>query len=649
MLIIKNRPYKEIVSANFQSNLDSSILFVINKIKRVSICFIFLFISQSVLSQQDNTKNDSVNLAILQDFNKKLDLIEKQHIVDSIKKASLETQLLSLKTTDNLKKEELLKQLNDLNKSDSIRIANKKREINSLRHSVKGYPVTGFFNDTLFVIYNKLGSFSAKDRAVAIRARISKLADEFGFNAKSIEIIETETTLDIVKGESIIMSVSENDAIWNNTTKSDLAKQYKTIITDAIIKYKQETGFSTLAKEIGLALLVIFIIFFLIKYIKKLFHWFESKIINEENHRIKGIKIRNFTLFDAHQQVNALLTVNTFLKWVFIAIIIYTALPILFGIFPWTKDFAGILFGYILNPVKKIALGFWNYLPNLITTLVIILVFRYVLKGINFLKNEIQKGNLEIPGFYADWANPTYQIIRILVFAFMIVVIYPLLPGSQSEAFKGVSVFLGFLFTFGSAGSLSNIIAGLILTYMRLFKIGDRVKIGEVTGDVIEKSLLVTRIRTIKNEIISIPNSTVMNSHTINYSSDAPEKGLIIHSTVTIGYDVPWKTMHEALIEAASKTNLVLPEPKPFVLQTSLDDFYVSYEINAYIKEPNKQAVIYSDLHQNIQDICNERGIEIMSPHYRAARDGSQTTIPENYLDKNYKAPPFNFKINKEE
>ena len=211
-----------------------------------------------------------------------------------------------------------------------------------------------------------------------------------------------------------------------------------------------------------------------------------------------------------------------------------------------------------------------------------------------------------------------------------------------------VSVFLGFLFTFGSAGSLSNIVAGLVLTYMRLFKIGDRVKIGDVTGDIIEKSLLVTRIRTIKNEIISIPNSTVMSSHAINYSSDAPSNGLIIHTTVTIGYDVPWRDMHQALIDAALKTDLVLPEPVPFVLQTSLDDFFVSYQVNAYVREANKQAKIYSDLHQNIQDVCNERGIEIMSPHYRAQRDGNKTAIPDDYLGKDYQAPDFNINIKKQ-
>jgi small-conductance mechanosensitive channel len=233
--------------------------------------------------------------------------------------------------------------------------------------------------------------------------------------------------------------------------------------------------------------------------------------------------------------------------------------------------------------------------------------------------------------------------------AFMLVVIFPYLPGSNSPIFKGVSVFLGFLFTFGSAGSLSNIISGLVLTYMRLFKIGDRVKIGEVTGDIIERSLLVTRIRTTKNEVISIPNSTVMGSPSTNYSSDAPDKGLILHSTVTIGYDVPWRDMHQALIDAALRCELILKDPIPFVLQTGLDDFYVSYQINAYTREANLQATIYSLLHQHIQDVCNERGIEIMSPHYRSERDGNMSTIPASYLPKDYKQPGFNISIKKDQ
>ncbi|WP_244210533.1 mechanosensitive ion channel family protein [Flavobacterium psychrophilum] len=325
-------------------------------------------------------------------------------------------------------------------------------------------------------------------------------------------------------------------------------------------------------------------------------------------------------------------------------------MPILFGIFPWTEHFTDTLFGYILNPTKQIILGFWNYLPNLFTIIVIYIVFKYILKGIHFLKIEIENDKLHLAGFYPDWANPTYQILRLVLYAFMFVLIFPFLPGSNSPIFQGVSVFLGVLFTFGSSGSLSNIVAGIVLTYMRLFKIGDRVKIGDVVGDVIEKSMLVTRIKTVKNEVISIPNTTVMSSHTINYSNEAEAgNGLILHTTVTIGYDIPWKIMHQVLLDASDRTDLLLKEPKPFVLQTSLDDFYVSYQINAYTREANKQSGIYSQLHANIQDCCNEAGIEILSPHYRQMRDGNRVTIPNDYLDKDYQAPSFNVKITKED
>ncbi|QYJ67879.1 mechanosensitive ion channel family protein [Flavobacterium litorale] len=619
-------------------------------ILRLLKLIILLFTTNCVVAQTDSTAIDTVtaNTVDISQYKEKLVMLEQQRIADSIKKAGLEAQLKSLQSTDNVKKEELQRQLDELNSREQQRIASKKAKIEALRSTAKGYPVTGFFNDTLFTLYSKLGSFSAKDRAKAISERIAVLGESYNFVADSIVIVDAETTVDLIKGESIIMSICENDALWNDTTKEVLALDYKQKISDAVVHYKHETSFVTLAKEIGLAVLVLIILLVIIRYSNKLFKWTALKIEEQEGKRITGITIKNYNLFDAKRQIRVLLIINTLVKWLVILILVYIALPIVFGIFPWTQHFAEALFSYILTPVKKIAFGFWDYLPNLITIIVIVFVFRYVLKFARFLKNEIKDGSLHINGFYKDWANPTYQIIRVLIIAFMIVVIFPYLPGSDSPIFKGVSVFLGFLFTFGSMGSLSNVIAGLVLTYMRLFKINDRVKIGEVVGDVIEKSLLVTRVRTIKNEIISIPNSTVMSSHTINYSSDTVDnKGLILYTTVTLGYDVPWKDVHEALLQAADRTALLLKEPKPFVLQTSLDDFYVSYQINAYTKEANKQAVIYSNLHQNIQDCCNEAGIEILSPHYRAARDGNMTTIPANYLDKDYKAPPFNINFDK--
>jgi len=606
-----------------------------------------LFFFFSIVKAQDSIPSVAVinqDSIRLEQYNTKIQIIESQRVADSIKKVELLTEIQSLKTTDNLKKETLQAQLDAISAQETERLAAKKREVEALRATSKGVPVMGFFKDTLLTIYSRLGSFSPEERAKAVNQRIQNLAGLRDFSADSLVIESEYNILNLVYSDQIITSISEEDALWSKMNAADLSVNYQKIISTAVLNYQNETNIITLLKEFGLALLVLIITYFIIKYIFIAFRWSAIKIRAQENKRIKGIKIKDYTLFDASRQVAVLINLNTVLKWLVVLSTVYIALPILFGIFPWTKDMAQTLFGYVLDPLKDIGLGLWNYLPNLITVIVIIVVFRYVLKGLYFLKSEIQQENLKLPGFYSDWAAPTYQIVKVLVFAFMIVVIFPYLPGSDSPVFQGVSVFLGFLFTFGSAGSLSNIIAGLVLTYMRLFKMGDRVKIGSISGDVIEKNMLVTRVRTTKNEIISIPNATVMNSHTINYSSDAPEKGLIMHSTITIGYDIPWRKMEEVLIKAALKTPLLLEDPAPFVLQTSLDDFYVSYQINAYTREPNKQATIYSNLHANIQDFCNEAGIEIMSPHYRAARDGNQSTIPADQLPKDYKAPSFMFK-----
>jgi small-conductance mechanosensitive channel len=373
-----------------------------------------------------------------------------------------------------------------------------------------------------------------------------------------------------------------------------------------------------------------------IHFIGKIFRFTKKRLEAHLEKGINGVKIKNYTLFNSSQELNLILKINNLIKWVFIIIIIYLTLPLIFGLLPWAKNIAATLLGYIINPTRKILYAIWEYLPNLFTIFVLVTIIIYIRKGFHYLSKEIESGSLKIDGFYKDWAKPTYQIISILLFAFLIVVIFPYLPGSDSPVFKGVSVFIGLLFTFGSSGSLSNVISGLVLTYTRAFKIGDRVKVGDTIGDVIEKSLLVTRLRTTKNEIISIPNTNVMNSHITNFSSEVRDgKGLIIYTSVTIGYDAHWKQVHQLLIDAALATELIEKTPIPFVLQTSLDDFYVSYQINAYTKKPNHQAGIYSNLHAQIQEKFNEAGVEIMSPHYNAIRDGNASTIPSNNNDIN--------------
>ena len=592
-------------------------------------------------------KNDSINLALLNGFNKKLEEIQEKRKADSIKKVELENTLKSLKTTDNIQKQELLKQLKEIEQSEIDRINEKKARIDSLRKTAKGFPVVGVLQDTLFSIYTKIGSSTPKERASNISKKIENLYNDDFLNIDEIKVAKYENSFDIVYKEIIIMSISEADAIWYNHTIKDTAERFKDTIKIAITNAREENSLQKLLIRIALTLGAILLTWFIIKMVTRLFVKLDNIIKKNQESWLKDIKYNDYVLVSTEQALVLVSYIFTGLKIIVYFFLLYITLPIIFSIFPFTRDWADTLFGLIWNPLTNVFKSFISFLPSLFTIIVIYMVMRYFIKFVGYIFNEIKNEKLKINGFHPDWAMPTFGIAKVLLYAFTIVLIFPHLPGSGSNVFKGVSVFVGVLFSLGSSTAIANMVAGLVITYMGSYKIGDRIKIGELKGDVVEKTLLITRLKTIKNEIITVPNSTILASNIINYSSIADENGLILHTTVTIGYDVPWKTVHEALIEAAIRTEALSNTPKPFVLQTSLDDNYVSYEINAYTKVVAKQAVIYSELHQNIQDVCNEMGIEILSPHYRANRDGNMTTIPKDYLDKNYKAPSFNIKINK--
>jgi len=392
--------------------------------------------------------------------------------------------------------------------------------------------------------------------------------------------------------------------------------------------------------------LLILIIGIILYVVGKIFNRIKLYILKNSDKYFKGVSYNNINFLSPQRQQSLLMRLYGFIKIAALIFIVYLSLPALFSIFPATENYTKTLLHWILSPAKSALMGFIRFLPSLVTIIVIIFIFKYAIKVIKFFFDEIKQENIKIDGFYSDWAMPTFNIIRFLLLAFMIVVIFPYLPGSDSSIFKGVSVFVGVLFSLGSSNAIANMVAGLVITYMRPFKIGDFIKIGDVSGEVIEKTALVTRIRTPKFEDITIPNSTVLSSTSTNFSANTKQNnnGLLIHTTVTIGYDVPWKDIHKALIDAALKTEMTEKEPIPFVLQTSLDDFYVSYQINVYTKEPTKQPRIYSSLHQNIQDSFNAAGIEIMSPHYSALRDGNTTTIPPDYLNDDYEPSFFNIK-----
>ncbi|WPO77353.1 mechanosensitive ion channel family protein [Flavobacterium sp. KACC 22761] len=509
---------------------------------------------------------------------------------------------------------------------------------------LKGYPVSPF-KDTLFYVYNNVGSFSAENRARTITEKIKKLYEDSFLDPDSLKIVQSDISQDITyKNDLIIMSVLNNDAKVENQTAAIIAKRNLGLIKKAIV-YQNE-NYSQLPKRLGYTALLIFIIVLVLYAVSKIFNWVRIRILNRKDKYFKGFFYNKISILSAEKEQFLMMKVFSIIKVITLIFIVYLSLPVLFSIFPATEAYTTTLLRWILTPAKLAVMGFVDFLPSLITIIVIIVIFRYTIKIIKFFFDEIKKEKIKIDGFYSDWAMPTFNIIRFLMFAFMLVIIFPYLPGSDSDIFKGVSVFVGILFSLGSSNAIANMVAGLVITYMRPFRIGDFIKIGDVSGEVIEKTALVTRIRTPKFEDITIPNATVLSSTSTNFSANTRHStnGLLIHTTVTIGYDVPWKDIHKALIDAALKTELTEQTPEPFVLQTSLDDFYVSYQINVYTKEPTKQPRIYSSLHQNIQDSFNAAGIEIMSPHYNALRDGNATTIPPENLNPDYEAPPFNIK-----
>lgn len=511
--------------------------------------------------------------------------------------------------------------------ADSVKRTRQKQRIDSLRQVTQGVPVI-VDDDTLFYFYAKRGGHTPQQRAENVANDITALGKRFNLKPDSLYIESSDIVTDVMYDNKVIVSFTDQDGLWEGCTRDQLAADKRLVILEKLKVMKEEHGFLQLCKRVAYFVLVLVGQFLLFWGTNWLFRRVKVRIVKLRNTRLKPFSIQDYELLDTHKQVKLLIFLASLVRYAFMLLQLLLSVPLLFSIFPQTKNLAFQLFSYIWNPVKSILVGIVSYIPNLFTIFVICLAIRYLVRLFRYLAGEVQSERLKLRGFYPDWAIPTYHIIRFLLYAFMIAMIYPYLPGSNSGVFQGISVFVGLIVLLGSSTVIGNIIAGLVITYMRPFKIGDRIKLNDTTGNVIEKTPLVTRIRTPKNEVVTIPNSFVMSSHTVNFSQSAREYGLIIHSEVSIGYDVPWRKVNKLLIEAALNTPGVVDDPRPFILSTSLNDWYPVYQVNAYIKDADKLAQIYSDLHQSIQDRFNEEGIEIMSPHYMAVRDGNASTLP---------------------
>lgn len=495
-----------------------------------------------------------------------------------------------------------------------------------------GAPVT-LDGEPVFDIQATYKGLTLEERAVNVSSRLAKLANDGSVPVGDIKIVETEQSADVVYGDTVVFAAIDADAEVEGKSRRSVAEDRLVKIKNAVSGYREKYGLRGALIGIGLSVATL-AIFLLITYlIRRNFPKLRDWSLNGVDKLISARKWRVLKLIDVEQVKGGAGFVLNLLRLALVVTLFFITLQLILGFLPWTTNIANQLLSLIVGPLKTLGTALVSEIPNLMFIAVIVTLAYYLLKMLKAFFRAIQFRRITFRSFAPEWAMFTYRLIKIAVVLLALVVSFPYIPGSDSEAFRAVGIFLGVLVSFGSSSIVSNTIGGITVNYLRTFNVGDRVKIGEHTGDIIRSSLQVTHLRTIKNEEIMVPNSMVVGSQIVNYSTYAKEKGLILHTKVTIGYDTPWRQVHALLLSAAEKTEGLLKEPKPFILQTSLDDFYASYELNVYTHRPQEMARIYSQLHENIQDEFNEFGVQIMSPNYIADRSEKTWVPKENWFE----------------
>ena len=462
-------------------------------------------------------------------------------------------------------------------------------------------------------------AFSAQRRARLITQRIKAIAADPAIDPETISVRDEDNQSVIFQGDNMIASIFQMDAQYQGLdNRKSTAEALSILIKEGIKDYRLDRTPDSLRKNIIKAAsrtMVLVVTLLLVTLAFRLINrWLERYF----KRRIKKLEAKSMRVVQAEQVWKVVSAFFQLIKAIVYLGITYFFVNFVLTLFPWTRYIARQLLHLVIDPLQSMAVGFINYLPSLFFLIILYLVIRYLLKVTHGFFGAISLGNIPLRSFEPEWAWPTYRIVRVIVIVFALVIAYPYIPGSNSEAFKGISLFLGVLLSLGSTSVISNIIAGYTMTYRRAFRVGDRIRIGDTIGDVMESRLLVTMLRSLKNENIVMPNSTILNSEITNYTTLVKENGLILHTKVSIGYEVPWRQVEAMLIEAASRVPELAKEPAPFVLQTALTDFAVTYELNAYCNDESRMAQFYSELHRSIQDVFNENGVQIMTPNYVA-------------------------------
>lgn len=485
----------------------------------------------------------------------------------------------------------------------------------SLRKSAENLAPVLVDGEVLFFVKGAM-SYPAEFRAKTIRKRIYTAAEDRSITIDSIKFLPDTGRIQIYAGPIFIMNVYPVDAEPDGISMELQAEIIVEKIKSVFHLYRQERSAEVIKSNIFKALVATALLILSLVVFKWLFRRFSISLTNRLKHRIDQLENVSYKIIQADQLTKFLSILNKTISGIIMVIIIIAFSDYILGLFPWTKAASFYILDLFLDPIRSIGLSFINYLPSLVFLIVIFIITRYLIKLTRLFFNGIDNGGIEIQNFDPDWAMPTYKIVKFFVIVFAVVLAFPYIPGSSTGAFQGISVFLGVLFSLGSSSFIANVVAGYSMTYRRAFKQGDRIQVNEMNGYVEEMSLMVTRLRSVKNEEIVIPNSLLLNSNVINFSARAKQSGLILHTTVGIGYETPWRQVDAMLKKAADRTQGILKDPAPFVLKKELGDFCITYEINGYCNDVNNIYIYYTELHQNILDVFNENNVQIMTPAY---------------------------------
>ncbi|RPI13496.1 MAG: mechanosensitive ion channel family protein [Lysobacterales bacterium] len=461
-----------------------------------------------------------------------------------------------------------------------------------------------------------VSAFPADERARAIEERLRAFARHKARSVDELRLVSQANATLILAGTERIATVLDADASLEHIDRNTLAEVNLARMKEAVERYRADRAPAYLLRHAVYAVIGTLLLAGFVFGVRRLDRWFEHRVEARYGRVLAEFEGRSKSLVRAQWIASVLRWSVSALAMLLVVAGILAWLGFVLELFPWTRPTGVRMVALFTAPLAAFGRDVVAALPGLAFLVVLYAITRALLRFLRMAFSAVQSGSVRFEEFDPDWAEPTYKIVRLLVVVLALVVAYPYVPGSGSEAFKGISLLLGVMFSLGSSSIISNMIAGYTMTYRRAFRRGDLVRVGEAIGFVTNMRLQVTHLRNMRNEEIIVPNSEILGSTVINYTSLGRSEGLMITTTVGIGYETPWRQVESMLLLAAERTTGVRREPKSFVLVTQLGDFCVSYDLYAPIEDPGTRMTTLAALNRNVLDVFNEYGVQIMTPAY---------------------------------